>query len=480
MDLIRLIGGSVSKQAFRMNISTSVRHDQELDVDTTAFSFGVDFTDQEAFHLSRLLAGNISLKTIRLRIRPNLSVRGADVLAKSLVRTSIKKVHLFGTVRSMMPGQDAAAAVILGNQHHTRREHFGPNRFNEGHPVWEFPNPDVVQTLLVGISRSRYLQELVISYYSSYPPGSLTSENVQAIALFLRHSKCIQRLRLDFNSIHDADVAILVQSWPQDSPLQEVHLKLNRIGAAGAMDLMRVATTHRAMQFLDLSFNFDIGYDGIQQMAEELLPRVYLKELKLCGCIHHWDTNISTSSSSSSSVFIALNNDVQAMVVAREKAGRALVEGMKRNIHLQICDVRKNFFPQHVLAEITFYCELNKRGRYLIALEEENRGLAPAIWCRVLAKCRDEFSFMYYFLREQPNLVRHVISRTNARASSFRTTSSRSASTLSVASNNTIDGIPGAPSSRSSTRKARSNMFRRPSRREPGIDKRRVIGKSPV
>jgi hypothetical protein len=29
----------------------------------------------------------------------------------------------------------------------------------------------------------------------------------------------------------------------------------------------------------------------------------------------------------------------------------------------------------------------------------------PALWCRVLAKCDARADFIYFFLREQPNLV---------------------------------------------------------------------------
>lgn len=398
MELLRYIGGKVSKQAFRMNIGTSVRHHQELDVDTTAFCFGVDFGDKEALHLSRLLAGNNTLRTIRLRIQPKLTVRGAEALARAIVRSSITKLHVFGTVRTVA-GQQVAAAL---GQH--SREHFGPNRFSDGHPIWEFANPQVIRALLLGISQSVTIQELIISYYVSYPPGYLSTSNMQDIALLLSHNRSIKSLNLGFNLMSDDDVTTFVQLWRHDSSLREIHLKLNRIGAAGAVQLLQVlAASPCMMQKMDLSFNFGIGYHGLQRIGEEVLPQLRLKELKLCGCVHLWDNVHIIAEGEVASI---PSNEQADIIMARDKAARALINGIRENVYLQTLDVRNNHLSEHVLEEIGFYCELNKSGRYLLAMEEENTGVAPGVWCHVLAKCRDDVNFLYYFLREQPNLVR--------------------------------------------------------------------------
>lgn len=95
----------------------------------------------------------------------------------------------------------------------------------------------------------------------------------------------------------------------------------------------------------------------------------------------------------------------KTLAEARDNAAQVLMAGIRRNVYLQTCDVRNNGFADHVLAEINFFCELNKKGRYLIDWEELNQGVAPAIWCRVFASCRDQPSFLYYFLRELPQLL---------------------------------------------------------------------------
>lgn len=398
MQLLRYIGEKVSKQAYRMNVGSSVRHHYELDVDSATYCFGVDFGDTEAIHLSRLLAGNRTLQTMRLRIQPTLTVRGAEALAKAIVKSSIRKLHLFGTVGSLPRQGDVGAA----QQRPHPRINLGPNRFAEGHLIWEFANPDAVQALLFGIRESDTIQELIISHDTSFPPGALSKTNIQDVALTMQNSHSIKRLDLNFNLMSDEDICILLQHWRRDSSTEELSLKLNRIGPKGAMQLVQAITMPSSLQKLDLSFNFDIGFDGIQRIAEELLPHAQLRELRLRGCIHHWEFTESGD-------FLSSNSNDQAPILdAREKAETALVEAIRRNVYLQTLDVRNNHFSDQTMTEIAFYCGLNQSGRHLLALEDENSGLPQAIWGDVLAKCHNEPSYIYFFLREQPTLGRQA------------------------------------------------------------------------
>ncbi len=205
----------------------------------------------------------------------------------------------------------------------------------------------------------------------------------------LRDSRSmLTRLDLGRNPINDQGISSFVQCYVNSNhcQLQDLILDHITIGPDGTHLLMRALTNLPSFKYLDLSWNAGIEYNGLRLIGDEL-PRLRLHRLKLTGCT---DTDLRCST-----------HPIQ--IDARRKAGCALLQGIQECVHIRSLDVQQNGLEENSVHDIEFYCNLNRHGRFLLV--EHDDGLVPALWCRVLAKCDARADFIYFFLREQPNLV---------------------------------------------------------------------------
>jgi hypothetical protein len=210
-------------------------------------------------------------------------------------------------------------------------------------------------------------------------------------------------LKIDNCGIGDNIARMLADHWlPFLTNLKTLELQENNIGPGGARQLLRAVTGCPAMQELTLTENRSIGYAGLSLIGEEL-PHVQLKSVVICECADY----IPYTNSSS--------NEAIAQERAWQDAGRALIDGVRRNLHIKNLELNSIFdmiLPLEISQEIDFYTKLNELGRYLLAIPaNDDRALPLGGWSYILAKCRDRFepdtapSLIFFFLSEQPTLV---------------------------------------------------------------------------
>jgi hypothetical protein len=121
---------------------------------------------------------------------------------------------------------------------------------------------------------------------------------------------------LSRNGITDIGTTNFCQHWKDDSPLQELQLRWNDIGADGALTLLQATKRHAAFRNLDLSCNEKIGHDGLELIGREL-PSFFFTHLALQKCVKPLTTTT--------------NGYEQAAVDA---ACRSLADGLRGNASL--------------------------------------------------------------------------------------------------------------------------------------------------
>jgi hypothetical protein len=170
----------------------------------------------------------------------------------------------------------------------------------------------------------------------------------------------------------------------------------NQICSAGVQVVMQAITTGlMPLQELDLSRNELIKYTGLQMIGVALPNLATLTKINVSKCC--------PDESSSGQM-----RETPEKTEARFRASQALLEGMKRALHIAELDTQNYSFSPQLQSEINFYKCLIQHGRYLLTI---NHGLASTVWCFILGKFDEDdqgrcaTGVIYYLLREQPNLV---------------------------------------------------------------------------
>jgi hypothetical protein len=205
------------------------------------------------------------------------------------------------------------------------------------------------------------------------------------LAIGLRNHRTMQKLNLFHNSIGNAGIAAFVENWPADSRLELFNLGQNSVGLDGLQQLMTTLANRHALKTLILEIN-SFGCNGVQIIGNHL-PDLRLREIVL-GHFYIFGDKSTTRA------LHALHTWLRAI---------------KPSHFLQRLDLRWPH-PLELMHEINFYVKLNKWGRYLLVTND----VPPALWCLIFAKCRTKDvyyresspSILFYFLLEQPHLVR--------------------------------------------------------------------------
>jgi hypothetical protein len=184
---------------------------------------------------------------------------------------------------------------------------------------------------------------------------SLGDNELTILSKGLGANLSIKTLDLSFNYFDDAGIQAFVDNWRFNSPLEQLMLNNNDIGSVGAIQLLHGAANHPALRCLDLSCN--------KSMPEK-------------------------------------------------EAGLALLEAVKSNVHLHKVMLHTNKVTPEAVKKIAFVLAANRMGRYLL---QDNLAQGSSVWADIFAKCKNDFSLIYFFLCEQPPLVRPSLERSPKR-----------------------------------------------------------------
>jgi hypothetical protein len=146
------------------------------------------------------------------------------------------------------------------------------------------------------------------------------------------------------------------------------------------------------MRVLDLSLNPHIGYGCLEKVGN-LLPRLPLRQLFLRRC------GITETSTGTEEMF-------QQIAKKKRKAADALLEGIKKSIHLYYVDVSDNGFDAIDEAQIEFSAACNGFRPIL----DSN---VPGLYCKLLGKyqrAKQCGSIIFHVIRETPHLFQEYSS----------------------------------------------------------------------
>jgi hypothetical protein len=395
----------------------------QLHLFTWGGRFDVDLNDRLAIILGSVLFHNATLQLLTVKVGPALTTRGAKAL-----RQGMASCKALDDVRIYMASEDVNVRRIL-YRGLVLQASLTNLEINSEHDVSEICRvPTRVRNLELNLMKRKYLPE---SPTNSSPPQSFfeslaNTTNLRAMraagwnwrsgescirdfGVAWRNSTSLRTLFLSKNYITNESLNVLMggHAWPHPMPLKTLYLCHNAIDSDGALLLLRAIANHPTLEVLTLDHNTNIGYAGLQLIGNEVHTLRQLKFLSLTYCATDASPLQQMAESDSSSD--SNNDEATAVVAARIKAARALLEGIKANHSLLTFGISNNGLPME--EEIYWYVEFNQFGRSLLL----QRHMPATVWCHVLAKCHRRpqrgNDLLYYFLREQPHLVQTVQQR---------------------------------------------------------------------
>jgi hypothetical protein len=217
----------------------------------------------------------------------------------------------------------------------------------------------------------------------------LTNDHLRTLSPCLGQLTSMSQLQLEGNQIGDDGVAAFVEHWSLDSQIEKLDLSGNDIQVTGVQHLV-TAMANRAIKLeLNLSYNHDIGFQGITLLGQAVGGRT-LSKLDLSEVVRWKVCHDDTS------------EDAVAQKQQRRQACQALLEGVWENVFLTSLTLENNFLPIPVMDELELVVIANQDGRELLL---EQNALPPAFWCHLLAIQAECPSLMFLFLRELPSLM---------------------------------------------------------------------------
>jgi Ran GTPase-activating protein (RanGAP) involved in mRNA processing and transport len=153
----------------------------------------------------------------------------------------------------------------------------------------------------------------------------------------------------------------------------------NNLSARGVTMIMQALANHPSIRVISIKYDYSIDLAGVHKIGLALLRMTQLQQLNLDYAVEYWPRRQTK---------LAL------------KAGQALLDGVKHNIHLT------NFsfggLDQKWRQPIKFHVNLNKICRPLLG-----SAVSSALWPDIFAKFvgSKKISRVYFLLREQPWLA---------------------------------------------------------------------------
>jgi hypothetical protein len=195
------------------------------------------------------------------------------------------------------------------------------------------------------------------------------------------------------------------------------------VHADGAMLIIEATANHPSMIELDLSWNDQIGFHGLQRVGE-FLPNVTLQIL-LLGCCAEWHPPAPTSENEDEDdeeeeeenipIYQRQRRQTYNAEVtldtteAKRTTNTALLQGMVNNFYLYDFHTHSSWDSWQTTQ--SFYLDLNRNGQRRKILRGP-QPLPASFWPHMLAQWStpsdyhdNNFSRIYYYLREQPGLI---------------------------------------------------------------------------
>jgi hypothetical protein len=345
--------------------------------------------NENALSIGRQLTKSKTLMGLRIIIGRNVNERGCKALADGIRRSRIERLAVdFGkdsTGTSVLIAQGIKRAqtvrhLSLRNIHTggetlkdclPRLQSLEIDRFELGHLVLGLFLNTATQLELLKLTSCTANRSDLDTFSSSLGDALpfLVSLRILHLRKVLIGNEGVQAIAANLNHSH----------------LNELYLDKCDVGNEGLEHVITAAANHPTLAKLDLRRNLKISLGGIETVGRQL-PNLRLKELNLERSLSYDEIDSET-----------LNG-----IKARKRASETLAVGMHANFSLRVLDVTDLNLDRACKETIDFYLNLNKHGRYLLNTHHD---LPAGVWSRILAKCQDKASMIYFFLREQPMLV---------------------------------------------------------------------------
>jgi hypothetical protein len=150
----------------------------------------------------------------------------------------------------------------------------------------------------------------------------LDDKDMLTISLALAENRSLHTLRAPKNKVSNMGIKFFCQNWSRDSPLRELNLYHNFIGATGAGLLLQTITQRPAMEILLLNGNPLIGHAGLQMVGAQL-PFLHLKHLDMTRSVVTPESETKCTQESTD-------------------AARALADGLRGNTSLESLMIGSN------------------------------------------------------------------------------------------------------------------------------------------
>ena len=325
---------------------------------TTLHLSGIkDFTQDHIACLRQALEHHESLETLVL-IHCHVKHPGLDVLTSSRLGRRLLNINLTGC-NGFEDAPDCGIFLRRLIQHNPklRRLIFSRNQV-QGRACVDMLSGEGFYSLEA--------VNLMANQISSSQGGALAL--AQALA---RSDCCLAELNLAYNPLEDAGVALLARGLQVNRSLQMLQLKKIRLGDEGTEHLAHAIENNAQSQLQVLCLiDNEVGDKGAVALLRINHPS--LKQIE-------FQRNRIT--------------DGEAIIYTLQNS----------NDSIEYLDVHFNKISVQQCRTIQFWTRLNKAGRRIIRIEDQNI-LARSLWSFVLARVSQQPDILYYFMSQKPDL----------------------------------------------------------------------------
>lgn len=255
----------------------------------------------------------------------------------------------------------------------------------------------------------------------SAAPGWSDSRGTELISGFLGKNPKLSHIEIHYLQIGEADEASLSSlalAMAQNTNLESLDLGDNHIGPVAAAIIAKALTTNSSLKTLDLSGN-PLGKEGIASVFENVASNATLERLSVGGwcsgdtevvvtdrCNDEFNALLEWLPFSSSGLkvlefckdqFSSPRMPWGANQDNIDEIANAITKG---NTTLEIFDLPKEERVDRTKLDLVL--KLNKGGRRIL----ESRNVPDALWPQVLGRSSDSQDVLFFFLRQNPSLVR--------------------------------------------------------------------------
>ncbi len=396
-DLI-VWGYEAQREGETLPLDMAIMYLQPMEI-LQSLSLEFPLGDEHATMLGEALKTNRTLKSLELSVK-QLTPVGAAAQTCGIQVSFIKELHLFGEETSLSSDWTEVMQVfysqgISGSKIDTLCFIYVLGDVNALVKVVPTLNALIIDSIELNLADTQLLANALAQTTSIHSLRlcvcGLTNDHMRILSSCLGGNKSITDLWLPGNQIGDDGIVAFVEHWSLDSQIQALNVSYNILRSREAQSLVSAMSNRTAECELNLSYNKQIGYEGIKLIGQALggkkVPKLDLEHV--AGGWVYFDDEVCEA---------ALNQMDQCHL-----AGQELLEGVRDNVFLTSVIVFRDNLPVRMVGEVEFWVKANRNGRHFLLLQQYI--LPPGFWCFVLAKQTANPSLMFLFLRELPSLM---------------------------------------------------------------------------